>query len=838
MMSILKLLGGRPIHGRMFDPRPRPAIRAERRSVLLAEAGTLLDSSLDYELTLANIARLAVPRIADWCSVDVLDEDGGVRNVATAHVDTAKAELARELRRRYPEAPGAVHRVLLTADPELHPRISDATLAEAARDPEELRLMRAVGMRSGMTVPLVARGQTLGAMTFIAAESGREFDEQDLAQVEELAGRCAQALENARLYREAREAEQRQKERAMQQAAVVELGRRALAGADPPALMEQAASLVSETLAVEYSEVLELLPDGDALLLRAGTGWGEGRVGTATVLAGVESPAGLALRSGEPVIVQDLGAELRFSGVSLLLEHGIASGMSVVIPGPGRRPFGVLGAHSSSGRRFTPDDAVFLEAMANLLASAIERRHADEASRQQAMHDHLTGLPNRSLFLDRVTQALARSDRRPGSPALLFFDLDRFKVVNDSLGHAAGDELLVAVAARLSETVRREDTLSRFGGDEFTVLYEEVPDEQAATALAGRIAKALEAPFRIGGRDVFVGASIGIVFARDRAETAETLLRDADTAMYHAKERGRGRYEIFHERMRPQAMERLTTESALRQAVEVDGFSLVYQPVIDLRTSAVVGTEALVRWDHPRRGPLEPRDFIPLAEETGLIHPIGAFVLEEACRQTERWRADRPDGAPLRVFVNLSAAQLSQPDLPELTRKVLSDTGLAPASLCLEITESVLMTDVHAALNSLMALKGLGVLLAIDDFGTGYSSLSYLKRLPVDYLKIDSSFIEGLGGHVDDSTLIAAMMSMAKALGLTVIAEGVESDEQLAELGQLECELAQGHYLAPPQPAEELQALLCPDRGGPPAAAHPVSPERPADRRRRLAGRR
>ena len=709
----------------MFDPRPRRAVRAEGRSPLLARAGTLLDSSLDDEVMLANVARLAVPALADWCSVDVLDETGSVKNVALTHVDTAKLELAQELRRRYPEdphAPGAVHRVLRTGEPELHRDIPDAMLVEAARDAEELRLLRAVGMRSAVIVPLVAQGRTLGAMTLIAAESGRRFDEDDFALAEELAERCALALDNARLHREAREAERRQAEslavvetvfahapaglalwdrelrylrvneslaamsgltsdehigrtveevlpeigaeladtlngvlrtgepvtdrevtgetpaapgsrrhwlasyypvpdpgggmlgvgavvmeitarrraeeaqrqRASQQAAVVELGRCALAGTEPSELMEQAASLVAETLGVEYCEVSQLLPDRQALILRAGTGWREGRVGAATTPAGRDSPAGLALLSADPVIVEDLSAGSRFSGAALLREHGVASGMTVVIPGPGERPFGVLAVHTSTRREFSAGDTSFLEAVANLLASAIERRHAEEESHHRALHDHLTGLPDRTLFLDRVAQALARADRRAGSPALLFFDLDRFKVINDSLGHAAGDELLVAVATRLKETVRREDTLSRFGGDEFTVLCEEVADEAVATALAGRIASALEAPFRIGDRDVFVGASIGIVFARDASETPESLLRDADAAMYHAKERGRGRYEVFHERMRPQALERLTTESALRQAIEADGFRVVYQPVIDLRTRAVVGAEALV----------------------------------------------------------------------------------------------------------------------------------------------------------------------------------------------------------------------------------------------------
>jgi diguanylate cyclase (GGDEF)-like protein len=416
-----------------------------------------------------------------------------------------------------------------------------------AQDPEHLRILRELGFQSAMIVPLRARGQTIGDLALVSAESGRRYDQDDLAMAADLAGRCGLALDNARLHKEALE------------------------------------------------------------------------------------------RSAD-------------------LQH-------------------------------------------------------------QALHDALTRLPNRTLFLDRLGQALARSDRRAGGPALLFVDLDGFKAVNDTHGHATGDELLAQVATRLSHAVRPEDTVSRFGGDEFTILCEAVTSRRDAVKVAKRVLACLEKPFAIGGQGLSIAASIGIVFARGCDETPESLIREGDAAMYRAKQQGPGHYQVFEQHTPLKALDRMTTERALRISVEGEGFGVAYQPIVDLRTSTVVGVEALSRWDHPKRGLLEARDFLPLAEETGLGLSVGALTLDRACRQGARWSAENLDAPPLVVFVNVSVEVLEQPDFLDLVEQALCHSGIDPATLCLEIKDSTFLNRSRSPIGSLLTLKGLGLRLAIDDFG-------------------------------------------------------------------------------------------------------------------------
>ena len=439
-------------------------------------------------------------------------------------------------------------------------------------------------------------------------------------------------------------------------------------------------------------------------------------------------------------------------------------------------------------------------AVASQLGTVIERKRAQERLAHQALHDPLTELPNRALFLDRLALGLARLRRRPSSMAVLFADVDRFKVVNDSLGHDTGDRLLVELARRLRDVLRPGDTLARFGGDEFAVLCEEVPEGNVA-GIADRMMDALGEPFLVAGREVFVSMSVGIAVADDAHQRPEALLRDADAAMYLAKDRGRARFEIFDEAMRSQSTERLLLENALRRAPERGELRALYQPIVRLADGAMIAAEALVRWDHPERGLLEAAQFVPLAEETGIIVPIGAWVLEEACRQAASWSGD---GTVPAVSVNLSARQLSRPELVDVVGEALAASGLDPDRLWLEITESVLMEDAGTAVDALGRLRALGVHLCVDDFGTGYSSLAYLRRFPVDALKVDRSFVAGLGEDPEDSAIVEAVVSMAHSLRLSVVAEGVETDEQLARLRDLGCELAQGFYFAAPVPSSAL----------------------------------
>ena len=436
-----------------------------------------------------------------------------------------------------------------------------------------------------------------------------------------------------------------------------------------------------------------------------------------------------------------------------------------------------------------------------------QRKVAEEKLAYQAMHDSLTDLPNRSLLKDRLDQALARSRRTGRTIAVLFLDLDHFKVINDGRGHAVGDQLLVAVAHRLRSVVRPGDTVARFGGDEFVVVFDNLGNPWEASQLSERLMGVVEAPMEIDGTELFVTASVGVAVAGPGA-SAGSLLRDADTAMYRAKETGRGRVELFDEVLRQRADRRLEIAAALRHAIQRRGFSLAYQPVVSLADGRIVGAEALLRWEHPEWGSLAPARFITVAEETGLIVPIGAWVLEEACRQAVRWQAESPTAAPRWVSVNLSARQLVEPSLVETVGQTVARTGIEPDLLHLEVTESVVMDDVELFLERLLGLRSLGIHLSVDDFGTGYSSLSYLKRFPIDTLKVDRSFVDGLTTPGNDASIVAAVVALARALGLTVLAEGVETPEQLHEVRHLGCDLAQGFFVTRPLPGSGLAALL------------------------------
>jgi diguanylate cyclase (GGDEF)-like protein len=436
-----------------------------------------------------------------------------------------------------------------------------------------------------------------------------------------------------------------------------------------------------------------------------------------------------------------------------------------------------------------------------------EQKLAEDALSHQALHDDLSGLPNRVLLLNRLGQALAKLTRNPSTVGLLFIDVDRFKVFNDSLGHAAGDAILRAMAARLMVTLRPGDTLARFGGDEFVILCEGLSGEGDALGIAARIATAMMEPLDWGKGELIMTVSTGIALTSSPYTSGESLLRDADTAMYRAKEEGRSRSAVFAEPMRGSAVRRLDTEVSLRQGISEGQLEVHYQPIVELPAGRMIGTEALVRWQHPTRGLVGPDEFIPIAEETGLIVPLGAWVLREAAQQTKTWQ-QRPGCSKLNVAVNLSAVQLKQPDLVDLVKQVLRETGLGPSSLELEITESVLMDDAAKSERILRALKALGVKVSVDDFGTGYSSLSYLKRFPVDTVKIDRAFVDGLGDDPADSAIVDAVARMASALNLETVAEGVETPLQMRELIGLGCTYAQGYLFARPAPASDLIALL------------------------------
>ena len=442
-----------------------------------------------------------------------------------------------------------------------------------------------------------------------------------------------------------------------------------------------------------------------------------------------------------------------------------------------------------------------------------EEKAAEEALAHAYLYDSLTGLPNRTLFTYRLAYALARDKGSPGSVALLVLDLDRFKSINDALGHEVGDEVLVAVSRRLVAANGTAEVVARLGGDEFLVLFDGPRAEADAEAFSERVLAALSVPIDAGDGEVFITASIGIASTSDRVSEATPLLSNADAAMYQAKTRGGGSVEVFGEAMRVRVLDRMNTEHSLHRALERRELRLFYQPVVEIKNSRAVGVEALLRWDHPDHGLVTPNRFIPVAEESGLIIPIGAWVLSEACQQLRRWQVKRYGGLQGAVEVNLSARQVDDPQIVATVEHILHETGLAPSDLTLEITESALMNDAASALGVLRALKDLGVTLAIDDFGTGYSSLSYLQRFPLDILKIDKTFVDELGMAPEGSEIIAAVINLAHALGLQVVAEGVESELQLEELERLDCDFAQGYLFSRPVPAHELVSAF-PERIG------------------------
>ncbi|MDV2992969.1 MAG: hypothetical protein N4J56_002623 [Chroococcidiopsis sp. SAG 2025] len=437
------------------------------------------------------------------------------------------------------------------------------------------------------------------------------------------------------------------------------------------------------------------------------------------------------------------------------------------------------------------------------------RKVTEEQLLHDALHDALTGLPNRVLFMDRLSHAISLAKRRRNYLfAVLFFDLDRFKLINDSLGHSVGDQLLIAVARRLEKYLRIGDTVARLGGDEFTILLEDIKDENVATNIANRLQEELTRSFNLSGNEVFTSASIGITLSTFNYERPEDLLRDADIAMYRAKATGKARYEVFNTTMHTRAAALLQLETDLRRGLERREFQLYYQPIVSLKTNAITGFEALIRWQHPQRGLVSPAEFIPVAEETGLIVPIGWWVLREACRQLSAWKIQFPESQSLVMSINLSAKQFTQTNLVEEITEILRETDVPANSLKLEITESVIMDNAEIATTMLFQLQSLGIQLSIDDFGTGYSSLAYLYRFPTHTLKIDRSFINKIDIDSEQFEIVRTIVTLAANLGMDVVAEGVETLKHLAQLKALNCGSGQGYLFSKPVDSQMAAKLL------------------------------
>jgi len=565
--------------------------------------------------------------------------------------------------------------------------------------------------------------------------------------------------------------------RAEQQAAVAKLGRHALEGADFPELARQALAEATRITGARSGAVLERNGSSGALTVRAGVG---------------------------------LAQSANFEALTAWLDSGDAQRTTSQPAG------GVLGQIESAGGRWgvlwlacgaadslCAADSDFVQALANTLSHAIRRRASEDAIRHQALHDALTGLPNRTLLQEHLAAALARSQ---DAVAVALLDIDNFKLVNDSLGHSAGDQLLMQIAPRLRSALRPRDIIARLSGDEFVVLLEDSGDHAAVARLAARIVAAFQAPFQLEGGEHFASASVGVAMATPACHTPAGLVRDADAALYRAKAHGRACFEIFDQAMRARTVERLSIENDLRRALEREELALVYQPIVSLLDYSIHSVEALLRWEHPERGTISPDAFIPVAEETGMIIAIGNWVLQVACAQAAHWQEG---GSPkVGMSVNLSARQFVPSGLAGAVGEALAGSGLDPANLSLEITESVLLEDSERVAATMRSIARLGVRFRLDDFGTGYSSLAYLSDLPINGLKVDRSFVTTLGADPRTAAITTGIVQMAHALGVDVIAEGVETGEQAHVLRSFGCELAQGFHLHRPVSARTITELL------------------------------
>ena len=604
---------------------------------------------------------------------------------------------------------------------------------------------------------------------------------------------------------------------------VADIGRLALRGASLDELFGRAMDVAARVLSVDCAELSEWCPDTLDFVITATVGWSDARRGAR--IAGDSPASGLlrAMRSHEPFVVEDWEQVPGVVVSSELVARGVRSSVCVPV-GERDSPLGVLAVHYKQPGAAPADCVPFLDSLANVLADAIQSRKAQEEVRHQALHDGLTGLPNRTLFLDRVEHALTSNGRRSQPLAVFFIDLDRFKRVNDSLGHEAGDELLRLVATRLASEIRPSDTLARLDGDEFAVLCEQLPSKVTATRIADQLMAAVEKPLVLNGDGHMLSASIGIALDTGKSNGAD-VLRDADSAMNHAKTAGGGRVELFDEEIRARVLGRVRTESALRAALAAEDQVYVdYQPLVSLRSGQIVGAEALARWRHPDWGPVSPMEFIPVAEDSGLIHQLGEQVMRRAARECAAWQ-DHPDFAG--IAVNVSIRQLIQPDeVARLVRDVTAAEGIPPGFLTLEMTESVLIEQLDAARNTLASLEDLGVHLSLDDFGTGYSSLSYLAELPFDSVKIDQSLIRNVLDTPRADVLAATIIRGVQALDKQVIAEGVETLEQASRLQALGCDIAQGFYFAKPMAPGMLTALLQDQPNWLPSSAKPPQPQR------------
>jgi diguanylate cyclase (GGDEF)-like protein/PAS domain S-box-containing protein len=591
----------------------------------------------------------------------------------------------------------------------------------------------------------------------------------------------------------------------LRQSLIAAFGQFALQNPGLEELIAQAADTIQKGLQPEFSRYLQLTPDETRLQFKAGLGWSGAWAERAHFDAVTETQDRFSIGARETALIEDYAAESRNRPSPILKEHGIRSGAEALVWGT-HGPYGLLGVYSREPGAFAQDSVDFLQGIKNTLAAAIDRKCAEDRLAYLAQFDSLTGLPNRTVYIERLWETLRQTNRDKRSVGVLFVDVDRFKSVNDKLGHSGGDEVLARVAGRLQSCVRPTDTVARLSGDEFAILLDHLSKPEDASMVSERVIASLGRPFRVDGHEVYVSASLGISISPADGSNPDDLLKNADMAMYRAKEAGRNTYRFFLPEMNAQAAERLRTETELRGALARREFVLHYQPKASIDTGLISGFEALLRWNHPQRGLVSPTEFIPILEDTGLINEVGEWVVRQACGQIRAWQADGLKACP--VAINLSARQFNQNDLDASIARILDETQIDPNLLEFELTESILMSDSEDAVRVLDTMKKCGIRLSVDDFGTGYSSLAYLRRFPLDSLKIDCTFIRHITTDSGDATIAKAIISLAHSLKLKVVAEGVETQAQLDFLREHACDEMQGYLFARPMPAGDCARAL------------------------------
>jgi diguanylate cyclase (GGDEF)-like protein/PAS domain S-box-containing protein len=600
-------------------------------------------------------------------------------------------------------------------------------------------------------------------------------------------------------------AEESARRQAVQQRLIAGFGQFALENPEIDELILEATQVIKDGLQPEYCRYLELAQNESNLLFKAGFGWHEDAAGRMTYDTVTETEDRFSIGARDAVLVRDFAADMRHKPSPVLAAHGVRSGVEVLV-WSSKGPFGVLGVYSSRVGAFTLESVDFLQGIKNTLAAAIDRRAVEDRLAYLAQYDALTGLPNRNLFLDRLSQAMGQADRDKRRVGVLLVDVDRFKLVNNNVGHSGGDKLLSQVAQRLQACLRPGDSIARLGGDEFALVLARMAKAEDAAMVADRVISRLAASFQVDGQEIYVSASLGVSIYPNDGTNADTLLKNADMAMYRAKESGRNTYRFYLPEMNARAAERAEIETELRGALERGEFVVYYQPKISIANGAISGFEALLRWQHPRRGLVSPAEFIPILEDTGLIIPVGIWVVRAACKQIQAWQNAGLNPSP--IAVNLSARQFKHSDLDRHIRDIQRETQIDPRLLEFELTESVLMSDTEEAIGVLKNIKALGFSLSVDDFGTGYSSLAYLKRFPLDTLKIDRAFIRDLTTDSDNASIATAIINLAHSLKLKVVAEGVETAAQLDFLCMHHCDEMQGYLFARPMPAADATRAL------------------------------